>query len=203
MDRRYHVRIDGPMTNSVIGDHNTNTGNTTSAEPDPPDSPAMRQEVPVGPYDLAFSFAGEDRSYVRRTKVECEALGLSVMYDKDLSVSWWGENFLTEQRRIYGQRTRFFVPFISKHYFRKPIPTDEFAAAMWTDARQGGGYILPVLIGGITPPADRLHPHVGYLRAAEYPPARLAAALRDKVHGRSPKRIDEILPNTTGLRPSE
>lgn len=192
----YDVRIGGSMTNSVIGDNNVNS---TGTEPDPQ---VVHQEVSVGTYDLAFSFAGEDRPYVERTRTACVDLGLSVMYDRDLTVAWWGENFIAAQRRIYGQRTRFFVPFISKHYFRKPIPADEFAAAMWKDVRLGGGYILPVLIGGVNPPADLLHPHVGYLRAERYTPKRLAAAMRDKVHGQEPKRIDTILPNATGLRSS-
>lgn len=34
-------------------------------------------------YELAFSFAGEDREYVEAVKTACENLGLSVYYDKD------------------------------------------------------------------------------------------------------------------------
>jgi hypothetical protein len=37
-------------------------------------------------YDLAFSFAGEDRDYVEQVKDACKKLGLSVYYDRDRKI---------------------------------------------------------------------------------------------------------------------
>jgi len=76
-------------------------------------------------FDLAFSFAGGDREYVAGTKAACDRLGLRVMYDEDMTNRWWGENFIAEQRRMYGGRALFFVPFLSTDYFRRTIPPDE------------------------------------------------------------------------------
>lgn len=134
-------------------------------------------------YDLAFSFSSESRDYVERIKRECQGLGLRVFYDRDFSARWWGANFLRELRRVYSQLARYFVPFISAGYFRQPVPADEFEVAMWTDVMRGGGYILPVVIGDVDIPPDRLPPHRHYLTAADYTPAQLAQQMLDKVRG--------------------
>ena len=88
-------------------------------------------------YDLAVSFAGERRTYVEQSVQACKKLGLQVFYDGDMSNEWWGKNFIREQRKIYGARTRFFVPFISTEYLAKPIPMDEFSSAMMTAVKRG------------------------------------------------------------------
>ena len=121
-------------------------------------------------YDIAVSFAGEQRDYVAQTVAACQALGLRVFYDKDKNNSWWGKNFIREQRTVYSSRTRFFMPFISAEYLSKPIPMDEFSAAMMTAVKQGDGYILPVLMDDAEVPPDLLHPHIHYLRARDYTP---------------------------------
>ncbi|HKN98656.1 MAG TPA: toll/interleukin-1 receptor domain-containing protein [Pseudonocardiaceae bacterium] len=189
------------MTNSVIGDGNQVSMGTTapSSRPAPPPAPS----ADVQTYDLAFSFAGEDREYVEAVKHACDTLGLVVMYDRDLSTHWWGRNYLVEQRRIYAQRTRFVVPFISSHYFAKPIPQDEFAAAMWTDIRRGGGYLLPVLIGQVEVPVEQLPAHVGCLRAEEHTPDQLAAKLAAKVaeDRRAPQEIGGLVPHVARPHP--
>jgi hypothetical protein len=137
-------------------------------------------------FDLAFSFAGVDRGYVERTKMACDRLGLRVMYDRDMRNRWWGANFVTEQRKVYGGRALFFVPFISVDYFRRTIPSDEFATAAWTDAQCGGGYMLPVIIGDVRVPAHLLPPYVGCLRAEDYTEDDLACEMFQKVErGRS------------------
>lgn len=169
--------FNGPVEAHSVGDGNTVNVNTRQRPPAPePVAPAEDDR-----YDLAFSFAGADRDYVRDTKRECEALGLRVMFDEDMSNEWWGRSFVTEQRRIYGSETRFFVPFISDEYFRRPIPSDEFATAMWRDVSQGGGYILPVLIGDVRVPGHQLSPQVHVLHAEDYEPDELAHEMLRKV----------------------
>lgn len=132
-------------------------------------------------YDLAVSFAGEQRDYVRRTVDVCKQLGLRVFYDKDKNNEWWGGNFIREQRIVYSSQTRYFVPFISAEYLAKPIPMDEFSAAMMTAVKQGDGYILPVLMDDAEIPPDLLHRHIHYLRATDYTPEALAEELQRKV----------------------
>lgn len=125
-------------------------------------------------YDLAVSFAGEHRDYVERTVRACQSLGLKVFYDRDKNNDWWGGNFIREQRAVYSSKTRRFVSFISSEYLSKPIPMDEFSAAMMTAVKQGDGYILPVLMDETVIPIDLLHPHIHYLRAKDYTPRAIS-----------------------------
>jgi hypothetical protein len=157
------------------------------------------------PYDLAVSFAGEQRDYVSRTVDACKALGLNVFYDKDKNNDWWGGNFIREQRTVYSSQTRFFVPFLSAEYLAKPIPMDEFSAAMMTAVKRGDGYILPVLIGDVLVPADLLPPHTHYLRAGDYTPDELARQLAQKVgaarrSGTPPTELGPVVEHALQLR---
>lgn len=146
-------------------------------------------------FDLAFSFAGEDREYVRLVKEACEKLGLSVYYDKDRKIDQWGKSFIGEQRKVYGgYKTKHFVPFISEHYFAKPIPTDEFRSALMQSVKRSQ-YILPVKLDNSTVSTEYLHPDTQYLKRQEYSPEQLAGALRCIVdQGAEPaKDVDQLL----------
>jgi hypothetical protein len=171
--------------NYGVNNNGTMNGGQHFGVPPAPASEPDDDYEPVEPdgedFDVAFSFARPDRDYVERTRRACRRLGLRVMYDRDFSNHWWGENFLVEQRKIYGSRSHFFMPFISEAYFQRRIPADEFAAAMWADVERGGGYILPVLIGGVRVPPHLLPRHLGFLKAEDHTPERLAAELLRKV----------------------
>ncbi len=163
------------------------------------------RDVDEKPYDLAVSFAGEQRDYVSATVAACKALGLKVFYDKDKNNDWWGGNFIRSQRSVYSAETRFFVPFISTEYLSKPIPMDEFSAAMMAAVKQGDGYILPVLVGDVRVPSDLLHPHIHYLRSDDYTPEQLAQELARKVGesaqaGTPPAELGPVVEEALNLR---
>lgn len=143
-------------------------------------------------YDLAFSFAGEHRQYVEETATACKTLGLKVFYYRDKNNEWWGKNFISEQRKIYGSKTRYFVPFISPEYFEKPYPRDEFESALMTAVDHGDDYILPVLIGQPDIPADKLSRQTHYLRAENYSPEALAQEMYQHVKGGSAHPAKDI-----------
>ena len=131
-------------------------------------------------YDIAVSFAGEDRPYVAAVVDAAKARGLAVFYDADKGNEWWGRSVIREQRRVYGSQTRFFVPFISTAYLAKPFPMDEFEAAMMTAVKQGDDYVLPIFIGNVEVPPDLLHPQTRYLRAEDHTPDQMADQLAQK-----------------------
>jgi hypothetical protein len=129
-------------------------------------------------YDIAVSFAEEEIEYVDRTVTAAKALALKVFYDRDMSNTWWGRNFVVERRKIYGQLALHFVPFISTGYLTEPVPQDDFSHAIVRAVELGNRYILPVLVGEVKVPSELLLPHVGFLRAEEHTPEELAAHMR-------------------------
>jgi hypothetical protein len=152
-------------------------------------------------FDLAFSFAGEDREYVEAVKNACVKLGLSVYYDKDRKIDQWGKSFIGEQRKVYsGYKTKHFVPFISEHYFAKPIPTDEFRSALMESTKRSQ-YILPVKLDSSKVSAEYLHADTQYLKSSDYTPDQLAGALKYAV-GRgkeTAKDVDQLLTDELDL----
>ena len=133
-------------------------------------------------YDVAVSFAGEQRSYVSQVARECERRGLAVFYDADRSLDFWGKNIIRELRDVYGSlQARYFVPFLSAEYLAKPYPMDEFATALTQALSREHDYILPVVFNHARVPVDLLNPAVGVLRAEEHTPAELAEKLVRKV----------------------
>ncbi|MGH7203254.1 MAG: TIR domain-containing protein [Candidatus Levyibacteriota bacterium] len=155
----------------------------------------------VEEYDLAFSFAGEDRTYVEEVKAECDELGLVTYYDKDRKIDQWGESFISEQRKVYsGYKTKHFVPFISQHYFSKQIPTDEFKSALLESTKRKR-YILPIKIDNSDVSVEYLHRDVQYLKKEDYTPKQLAYALKKIVDETNTpaKDIEQLLEDALDL----
>lgn len=133
-------------------------------------------------YDVAVSFASEQRPYVHRVVRACETRGLRVFYDRDRVFDFWGTNVIRELRKVYGgTQARYFVPFLSAEYLVKKYPMDEFNTALVQALGRGYDYILPVVVHSAQVPDDLLSPAVGVLRAEEHSPEELAEKLVRKV----------------------
>ena len=94
-------------------------------------------------FDVAFSYAGEDREYVEAAAKACKVLGLDVFYDRLLSDEVWGKDLHQHLGAIYEERALFVVAFISQSYAAKYWTQQELAAALQADQTRGSEYILP------------------------------------------------------------
>lgn len=74
-------------------------------------------------YDIAISFAGEDRKTAEGIANSLIIEGVKVFYDRFYKVDMWGKKLTNYFQDVYGPKARFVMILISKHY---PI-TD------WTD----------------------------------------------------------------------
>jgi len=108
---------------------------------------------------------------------------------------------LASKRKVYsGYKTKHFVPFISRHYFAKPIPTDEFRSGLMESTKRSQ-YILPIKLDDSEIAVEHLHRDTQYLKKDEYTPEQLAGALKYVV-GRSiepAKDIDKLLDDELNL----
>lgn len=64
-------------------------------------------------YDVAFSFAGEDRQFVEQVYKLLKDKGILVFYDNDNKAALWGKNLVDYLTELYGNRAKFVVIFIS------------------------------------------------------------------------------------------
>jgi len=70
-------------------------------------------------YDVALSFAGEQRDYVNRVAIALKASGIPVFYDGFEEDNLWGKNLYDYLRDIYATKAKYTVIFISRDYAKK------------------------------------------------------------------------------------
>lgn len=135
---------------------------------------------PKREFDVALSFAGEDRAYVERVADKLRDIGLKVFYDKYESVTLWGKNLYTHLSEVYSERAQFVVLFISRHYKTKVWTNHERVSAQARAFKERKEYILPVRFDST--PLPGLLDTVGYLDAEHITADRLAHLIRAKLH---------------------
>ncbi len=67
-------------------------------------------------YDVALSFAEEDRAFVSRVAFLLKEKGVKVFYDDYERARSWGEDLKYFLAKVYGKHSRFCLIFISRHY---------------------------------------------------------------------------------------
>ncbi|WP_346136145.1 toll/interleukin-1 receptor domain-containing protein [Lentzea roselyniae] len=100
--------------------------------------------MPDYEFDVAPSFAGEDRAKVLPIVRRLEELGVRVFYDEDHTAKLWGSNLVDQLPEIYGKRARYVLMFASKHYVAKKWTNVERQAAQARALEEAGEYLLPI-----------------------------------------------------------
>ncbi|MCE6993309.1 toll/interleukin-1 receptor domain-containing protein [Saccharothrix sp. S26] len=119
-------------------------------------------------YDVAVSFAEEQRSAVEEVVRAFQERGLTVLHGPEQTHEWWAHK---EGGDLPDARVRFFIPFVSG--------VDDFTTAALRAVKAGDEHVLPVLLGDVTVPSDLLHPHVAYVRGTR--PDQLADAVVGRI----------------------
>jgi len=130
-------------------------------------------------YDVALSFAGEDRAYVERVAERLRELGVSVFYDAFEQVNLWGNDLAEHLGSVYGKDSRFVVLFLSRHYASKAWPTHEKRFALARHLSGDEERVLPVRFDETDIPG--LPSTTGYLDLRVLTPEKLAELIRQKV----------------------
>jgi hypothetical protein len=95
-------------------------------------------------FDVALSFAGEDREYVGTIANQLRARGIRLFYDQYEQVTLWGKDLYEHLDDVYQRAARYCVLFVSEHYARKVWTTHERKSAQSRALREKEEYILPV-----------------------------------------------------------
>lgn len=142
-------------------------------------------------YDVALSFAGEQREYVKRVSECLDKLGISNFYDYNEKANLWGKNLTQYLQNVYFRDSRYFVPFITLEYLQKDWPQLEFKFALDRNMQEHAPdfqqYVLPVYLcdfRSIDVPG--LPKSVGCVDGRKTSPAELAGLLAEKIRGTKP-----------------
>ncbi|MFZ1035591.1 MAG: TIR domain-containing protein [Smithella sp.] len=130
------------------------TTNTVTIHPTTP-RPSHHQ------YDIALSFAGENRSIVENYSNLLSQKKVKVFYDKNEQADLWGKDLYEKLDEIYRKQANYCVIFISEHYAQKLWTTHERKSAQARAFVENKEYILPVKLDDTELPGMR--ETVGYL----------------------------------------
>jgi hypothetical protein len=133
-------------------------------------------------YDIALSFAGEQREFVQAVVRELSLPTASVFYDADYSAQLWGEELSEYLVTLYRDEARYVVMFISNDYARKEWCIVERRAALRRRMSTQGPYILPVRLDNTElDEVAGLLGTIGYLDGLRLGAAGVAEAIRQKL----------------------
>jgi hypothetical protein len=130
-------------------------------------------------YDVALSFAGENRAYVEEVATGLKAAGASVFYDGFEKASLWGKNLIDHLADIYQHRSRYVVMFVSEHYAQKAWPTHERQHAQARALIAKDEYILPACFDDTEVPG--MANTVGYVDLRTMRPSDLVVLILTKI----------------------
>lgn len=132
-------------------------------------------------YDIALSFAGEERDYVDRVANLLKERGVRVFYDLFEEANLWGKDLYIHLSEVYLKRARFTVMFISKAYADKLWTNHERKSAQARAFQEAQEYILPARFDDTDIPG--VLPTVGYVSLKGRSPEDLVSLITKKLVG--------------------
>jgi hypothetical protein len=130
-------------------------------------------------WDVAVSFAGEDRGLVRDVVRRLQSAGVTVFYDEDHIPALWGANLYELLHSVFSRQARYVILFVSRHYVEKNWSNHERQSAQERALAQRGPYILPVRIDDSDVPG--VLSTVGHIDARQVGPVGIAKATLAKL----------------------
>ena len=97
-------------------------------------------------YQVALSFAGEDREHAEKLAKLLKDRHISVFYDSYEQAELWGKDLYQHLQSVYRDEAQFCVVFLSQAYAKKLWTRHELKQAQARAFREHQEYILPVRI---------------------------------------------------------
>ena len=97
-------------------------------------------------FDFTISFSRECRSAARVLAGLLEERGATVFYDHAFIENLLGKQLDDEFAWIFGEATRYFVPFVSAGYKSRPWPQYEWNIAKLEAERRAQEFVLPLRV---------------------------------------------------------
>jgi tetratricopeptide (TPR) repeat protein len=146
-------------------------------------------------FDLAISFAGEDRKIAKSLASTLKKMGLLVFYDDDEQANLLGECLTEYLTDIYKEKSGYCVVLVSRHYVLKRWTRLEWKAAQARAFEEfDTAYILPIRLDSTELPG--LLSTIGYLSIKDKSIQEISKIIHQKVVGlaivnRAVRKADE------------
>lgn len=130
-------------------------------------------------YDVALSFAGEDRKFVEDCAEILRALNINVFYDNYEKDVLLGKNLYSYLADVYQNKARFAVVFVSESYKKKRWTNHELEYITARKFTQDEEYLLPVKLDETE--LNEIPLTTGYLQGNS--PLEVAITIAKKING--------------------
>ncbi|MFR2732895.1 toll/interleukin-1 receptor domain-containing protein [Hoylesella buccalis] len=130
-------------------------------------------------FDIALSFAGEDRDYVDKVANILRSKGVKVFYDKFEEANLWGKNLYDYLSDIYANKAHYTIMFISKNYCNKLWTNHERIAMQSRAFEEHQEYILPARFDDTEIPG--IPPTIGYISLENKQPTDFCEIILQKL----------------------
>ncbi|MDY8137033.1 toll/interleukin-1 receptor domain-containing protein [Aquimarina sp. 2201CG5-10] len=130
-------------------------------------------------YDVALSFAGENRAYVEEVANSLKEKGIKVFYDLFEEANLWGKNLYDYLSEIYQNRAQYTVLFISDFYNKKLWTNHERVSMQARAFQESREYILPARFDDTEIPG--ILKTIGYISLKDRSPEELAELIEKKL----------------------
>ncbi|MEH6472991.1 MAG: TIR domain-containing protein, partial [Halopseudomonas sp.] len=131
------------------------------------------------PWDVAVSFAGEDRKVVEEVKDILNDSGYTVFYDFDVQHQLWGADLRLKLSDVYANDAQYMVIFLSNNYPEKDWTNFEFEIGKEARGKRTETYLLPVKIDDVA--IVGLSSNIGHIDLRRCSTNDLANSLIEKI----------------------
>lgn len=144
-------------------------------------------------YDIALSFAGEDRAHAERLAFLLVNDGVRVFYDKYEEAVLWGKDLYQHLQSVYRDHAKYCLIFVSRHYSQKLWTKHELKQAQARAFHEHQEYILPIRLDDTEIPG--LNATVGYVDLSSHTIEDIQKLILQKLFGQDVENGD--LPELT------
>lgn len=130
-------------------------------------------------YDVAISFAGEQREQARAIADGLRNAGVRVFFDEYEQAILWGEDLYEHLAVIYQEKAQYCLMLVSRAYADKVWTSHERRHAQARALNEKRGYILPVRFDDTVVPG--LPPTIGYINYSQQGPEGVCRLLQEKL----------------------
>lgn len=133
-------------------------------------------------YDVALSFAGEDRDLAEKIATVLKTHGVRVFYDSFEQANLWGKDLFVHLHEVYSKKSRFCMMIISSAYLDKMWTVHERKAAQSRALKERDNeYVLPIRIDNTELPG--LPDTIAYLDISRYGYLKICQLFIQKIGG--------------------
>ena len=118
-------------------------------------------------YDVAVSFAGENRAIVNQLVEALQKKGLEVFYDLNESARLWGKDLEKELAQVYTHEAKYMMICRSSHYPVNDWARFELEVGRRASSKRLDEYLLPLHLEAGLPPMQGLRDTIGYQSMTE------------------------------------